>query len=151
MEYLKILVVVLHVASAAMLFGAPLGLVRMARSALKSGEVPFKLAAVEAGRRGKMAGMGSMATLLTGLILIFLGGGFGVVTKNFHVALLLMLVAFGFSFGWMRPNGAKLVQASEKTPIDQAAAEHALKKLGMGSGILHTLWLVILTLMFYRF
>lgn len=151
MEYLKILVVVLHVASAALLFGVPLGSVRMARSALASGEGAFKLAAVEADRKGKLAGMGSMGTLLTGLILIFIGGGFGVVTKNFHVALLLMLVAFGFSMTWMRSNGAKLVRASETSPVDRAAAELALGKLGMGSGILQAVWLVILTLMFYRF
>ena len=80
-----------------------------------------------------------------------LGGGFGVVTKNFHVALLLLLLAFGFSVAWMRPNVMKLVRASEQSPIDRAAADRAVGKLGMGSGILHALWLVILILMFYRF
>jgi hypothetical protein len=151
MEYFKVLVLVVHVSTAALLLGAPLGLVRSARTALGRSSDAFKLATQDAAFKAKLAGMGSMLTLLSGLGLIFLGGGFAIVPKNFHAALALMLVAFGVSLTVMRPNTLRLVDASLKEPIDEPAARAALRKLGMGSGILHALWLTMLTLMFVRF
>jgi hypothetical protein len=151
MEYVKLIVVVLHVASAALLFGAPLGLVRMARTALEKNDDAFKLAAIEAGRRAKLTQIGSLATLVTGLSLIFLSGGFAIVSKNFHAALGVTLLAIAFSLVWMRPNTMQLVRASAATPIDKDSARKALAKLGMGGGILQGVWLLNLTLMFLRF
>lgn len=151
MEYVKLVVVVLHVAAAAMLFGAPLGLVRMTRAALEQSDEAFKLAASEAGRRAKLTMMGSLGTLLTGLALIFLNGGFGAISVNFHVALAVTLVAIVFSRVWMRPNTLRIVRASTVSPVDKAGARTALGKLAMGGGILHGVWLLNLTLMFLRF
>jgi hypothetical protein len=151
MEFIKLLLVVIHVSAAALLFGAPLGVVRMARSALAKGEESFKFAAQEAARRGKLTFIAALVTLVTGLSLIFMIGGFALAPKNFHTALLLLLLGTVFSVAWMKPNTTRLVQASEQSPLDRAAAEKALGKLGMGSGILQALWLVVLTLMFFRF
>jgi hypothetical protein len=151
MEYFKILVLVVHISASALLFGAPLGLPRLVRNGLAKGGESFRLAAGEAAFKAKLAGMGSMVTLMSGLGLIFLGGGFAIVPKNFHAALLVMLGAFAISISVMRPNTMRLVEASQKEPIDEAAARQAIGKLGMGSGILHALWLVILILMFVRF
>jgi hypothetical protein len=151
MEYVKLVLVILHVSAVAMLFGAPLGLARMARAALSRNDEAFKLAAEEAARRTKLTVMSSIGTLLTGIALIFFIGGFAAAPKNFHAALGVLLLAMLFSFLWMRPNTVKLVQSSLKNPIDRSGADAALKKLGMGGGILHLAWLINLTLMFYRF
>jgi hypothetical protein len=151
MEYFKVLVLIVHISAAAVLFGVPLGLTRMVRGALAKGSETFKLAAQEAAFKGKLAGMSSMVTLMSGLGLIFLAGGFAIVPKNFHAALALMLGAFAVSITVMRPNIARLVEASLKEPIDESSARAAVAKLGMGTGILHALWIVILGLMFVRF
>jgi hypothetical protein len=151
MEYLKVLSLIVHVSAAALLFGAPLGLARTVRKALAQGGETFKLAAQDAALRAKLAGMGSLVTLISGLGLIFIDGGFASVPKNFHVALLVMLGALGVSLAVMRPNTLRLVDASTSNPIDEQAARAAVAKLGMGGGMLHGLWLVVLTLMFVRF
>lgn len=151
MEYFKLVVLLVHISAAAILFGAPLGLVRTTRSALSKGPATFTHAAQEAAFKAKLAGMSSMVTLMSGLGLIFLGGGFAIVPKNFHAALAVMLAAFAVSLTVMRPNTLRLVKASEMNPIDEQGARAALGKLGMGSGILHGLWVVMLTLMFVRF
>jgi hypothetical protein len=55
------------------------------------------------------------------------------------------------SLAVMRPNTLRLVDASTSNPIDEQAARVAVAKLGMGGGMLHGLWLIVLTLMFVRF
>lgn len=147
----RIALLVVHIAFAAVLFGAPLGLVGSCRRALAAGNEALRHAAADAARRGAIAGISSLGTLLTGIGLIFLSGGFGAVTRNYHVALTVMLVAFGVSAAIMRPNTAKLVEAARKDPVDRKGVEAALGRLGMGSGILQGLWLVILILMLHRF
>lgn len=148
---LKLALLLVHVSFAAVLFGAPMGLVGNVRRALGAGDESLRIAAIDAARRAKMAGMSSILTLLTGIGLIFVAGGFAAVSKNFHAALGLMLVAVGLSVAIMRPNTAKLVAAAQAQPSDRGAAEAALKKLAMGSGVLHLLWVILLALMFYRF
>jgi hypothetical protein len=151
MFIVKILVLVLHVASAALLFGASLGVPRMAKNALATNDEAFKLAAKEGEKRGKLSLMAAGVTLVTGIGLIFINGGFAAVTKNYHMSLLLLLAALAFSFAWIKPNTARLMQAASKSPVDKGAAETAIGKLTMGSGVLQTLWLTILFLMFYPF
>jgi len=148
---LRLVLLLVHISAAAMLFGAPMGLVGSVKRALAAGDEALKLAATDAQRRGKLAGIGSMLTLLTGLALIFNAGGFGAVSTNYHAALAVMLGAIGFSAGVMRPSTAGLVAAASAVPVDRSGAQAAVKRLAMGSGVLHSLWLVTLFLMLYRF
>jgi hypothetical protein len=149
--FVRVVLLVLHVASATLLFAAPLGLPRVLRNGLRLGDEPFRVAVDEALKRSRMAQIGSLLTLLTGVALIFNAGGFGRVSPNFHAALGLMLLAIAFSAAWMGPNTGKLVQSSQPTPVDKGGAEGAIKKLAMGAGVLHTLWFILLVLMFVRF
>lgn len=145
------ILVIVHVTLAAVVFGAPLGAVSAAKRALAVNPEAFKLAASEVDRRGKLTSISAILLLLSGVGLILAYGGFGVVSKNFHIALTVMLAAIAFSFAWMKPNSAKLLAAAEAQPTDKDAAQVALKKLAMGSGILHAIWLVLLVLMYFRF
>lgn len=148
---LRLILLVFHIASAATLFGVPLGLAGSIRRAKTGGPGALRHAAADAERRGQIAGMSSLLTLVTGIALIFNAGGFAATTKNFHAALGLMLLALGISVTVMRPATAKLVEAVGKDPIDDATVEACRKKLAMGSGILQAMWVVLLVLMFYRF
>jgi len=148
---LKIALLIVHVSFAAVLFGAPMGLVGNVRRALRAGDEALRIAAIDAMRRARMAGISSLVTLLTGIALIFVMGGFGSVATHIHAALGVMILAVAFSAAVMRPNSAKLVAAAQAQPADRTAAESALKKLAMGSGVLHLLWVILLTLMFYKF
>ena len=59
-----------------------------------------------------------------------------------------MLVAMVTSAVVMRPATAALVSAENGTGgIDETVARKAIKRLAMGGGILHLLWLVILVTM----
>ncbi|NKB67316.1 MAG: hypothetical protein GKR89_09675 [Candidatus Latescibacteria bacterium] len=148
---LYVILLVLHITFAAVLFGGSLGLVGNLRRALASGPEALRHAAEDAKRRDAIAGISAMLTLLTGFALVFERGGFAVLSTNFHIAITLMIVAIVFAFAWMKPSTARLVKAVGQDPIDTAGAEQAVKKLAMGSGILHAAWLVLLVLMVYRF
>lgn len=145
------LLLLLHVTLAAVVFGAPIGSIGTARRALAVSPDAFALAAVDADRRGRLASICAMLLLLTGLGLVFAYGGFSAVTSNFAIALGVMLAGIAFSFAWMKPTGARLVALSQARPVETVAAEAALNKLAFGSGVLHTLWLALLALMYFRF
>lgn len=150
MDPLRIIVLVLHISAAAFLIGVPTGTVRNLKANLQLGKDAFKQATEDASRRGKLAGMSSLLTLATGLTLIFMAGGFGSVPLNFHMALTLMLVAIVLSAVLIRPTITKLAQLALVEPIDKGAALGLTKRIAMGTGILHLLWLIMLTLMFVR-
>jgi hypothetical protein len=78
-------------------------------------------------------------------------GGFKAAPLNFHMALGVMLFAIAFSASFMRPNTMKLVKLAQGATVDHDAARACIKKLAMGQGILHLLWVVTLSLMFVRF
>jgi hypothetical protein len=91
--------------------------------------------------------MFSILTLLTGLGLIFVVGGFGAVPINIHISLTLMLIALAVSITLMRPATGRLVELTQAESLNVEAATAAVRKLTMGQGILHLLWIVILTMM----
>ncbi len=149
---LRLIVVIVHISLAALVLGVPLGLGRMLRRALESKhDQAIRLAAYEAERRGKLAQTAGLLTLLSGILLILMSGGFGEVSTNFHVAMGLMIIAVGIGFSLMGPTGAAIVRAVEASPPRVEDIKPLLAKLGMGSGVLQLLWLLILVLMLYRF
>lgn len=147
----KLVVLVLHITSAAIIFGVTLGAAGGLRAGLAAGDRAFVAVAAGAARRGSLAKIGALITLVTGVLLIFMGGGFGAVTPNFHIALTLMLAAIGLSTFFTAPNMKRLVQLSHVSPLDQATAEPLIGRVGLGVSLSHALWVVILVLMLYRF
>lgn len=150
MDPVRIALLVLHISAAAILIGASAGLVRNLKKTLEAGKAAFVIATEDAARRAKLMGICSLVTIGTGLCLIFLMGGFAVAPLNFHMALGIMLVAVLFSALFMRPATVKLVKLAQAEPFDPSGARSQIKKLAMGQGILHLLWVVTLVLMLVR-
>ena len=143
---------VLHITLAALWFGAPLGVVKLLRNGLEGGPDTFRMSAASGSKRGAMAGIAGILTLLTGLIIVFHMGGFGSVAPQIHGAIVVAVVILGISIGVLKPMGAKLSEIAEKGLDDEgrARAEAILKKMGPISHGIHGLWLVLLVLMYWR-
>ena len=141
MLLLKYVFVILHILTAASWFGLSLPLARRARVVAGGGAGAAELAA-DGARTVKLLGVFSVLTLLFAL------GAFasGIMAQGtdaygwpYHAALLLVLGLVGATLALIRP-GWNALQGG-----DLAAA----KRVAMGAGIGHTLWLVILVLMFW--
>lgn len=150
MDHLRIFVLVLHVSAAAILFGGSLGTVRSLKAGLELSRDAFKLTTSEAARRGRIMGMSSLLTFATGLVLIFMMGGFARVPVNFHMALGIFLGAIALSSILLRPTVTKLADLAQAETTDKDAARKLIARLAMGTGLVHLLWIVTLALMFTR-
>lgn len=148
---MRTVLLILHIASAALLFGTGTGLVRQLKRQAELGGKSLLIAAEDAARRGSIMSGASLFTIATGVALIFNLGGFAAAPKNFHTALLVMLGLMAVGLGVLKPAAARIeAQAKSETP-DQAVIGSSIKKIAMGQGIMHLLWLVLLILMFVRF
>lgn len=147
---LRVAVIVVHIASAAVILGAPLGITRLIRKALELDLPALRLAADEGVRRARTTGIASMVTLWSGVGLIFLMGGFKIAPINYHIALGLMFVAVLLSALVLRPAMIAIWRTTRTDTPDRALIERSLKRMGMFQGILHLLWVCLLILMFHR-
>lgn len=141
----------LHISFAATLLGAPLGLTRNLKTALKAGHDAFKVAAKDANIRGKVTGISALVTTAMGVGLIFYKGGFGAISKSYHMSLGLMLVAIFVGMFVQGKAINQVVALAEAPTLDTEAATKPIKKLAMGSGIVQLIWAVILFLMIKPF
>ncbi len=146
-----IALVCVHISFAALILGVSVTLSGELRRALSAGHLAFRQTALSAARKAMLTLISTGMTFATGLGLIFYRGGFGVVTKNYHIAMTLMLVSLVVVALIVKPATAKAVAASAGETLDENAARSSFKKVAMGVGILHTMWLGSLVLMFYRF
>lgn len=145
---LRIIVLVLHVIAAVLWLGPTLGLGKMVERAFPVGKEALALAVADFRFRGRLASIGGLGVIVTGLALIFIAGGFKVVPPQIHAAFGLAILAMLNSFVY-GPGTRKLVVAAER--FDDASiadARKALKKMSMHSHISHALWLASLVMMF---
>ncbi len=145
---MKTVVVVVHVAAAAVVLGASLGWGRLLRQAAEAGQAAARVATADVMRRMTLVRIASAMTLFTGIALILLSGGFGIVPKNFHIALTLMLATLGWVMLGLVPRVKSLDGLAAASHFDRAQFTASVGKVGMGTGIIHALWIVILVLMF---
>ena len=148
MATLKIMLVVFHIAVAAAVLGASFGWSRLLKSAGKAGLPALRVAAEDVGFRLVLLRFASFMTLFTGVGLIFFAGGFAVVSKNYHIALTLMLVAIGWNLFLLAPKVKALRTLVRTDSVNQAECDNLVSKIGMGTGVLHAMWLVLLVLMY---
>ncbi len=141
MLLLKNILVILHITTAAAWFGLALPVARRARVVAEG--APGAAGLAEEGTRIiKLLGVFSVLTLVFAFGAFSVGiavGGSGTYGWPYHTALLLLLGLIGVQFGILRPAWAALRRG-----------EAAAGRVAMGVGIGHTLWLVILVLMFWR-
>lgn len=148
----RLVLLLVHITAASFLFGASAGVARPIRRSLELGPKAILFAAEDLVRRGKMIGISSMMTLMTGVVLLATRlEGFGKSPKNFHAALGLMLGAVVLSLALIRPTSMAILGEARKEAPDKNVFLALLKRLAMGQGIMHLLWVVVLVLMFVRF
>lgn len=147
----RTVLLIFHIAAAALLFGTGTGIVRTLKKSAQVGGRTLLIAAEDAARRSSIMSGASLFTIATGVALIFNMGGFAVAPKNFHTALLVMLGAIAVSLSLLKPAAARIEAQAKSDNIDQAVVSVAIKKMAMGQGILHLLWIILLVLMFVRF
>ena len=128
---IKNILVILHVITAAGWFGLGLILASLSKQAGPNG----------AGAKAVgMMNLFSVLTLVFGLLAFFMGGGFGLYGPVYHTSILLVAIMVAVQFLIIRKAWSTLMSGGEA----------ARKKLAMGTGILHLLWLVVLILMFWN-
>lgn len=149
MENLTFLLVVktLHVASMAIWFGLPLALSSEIRQSVKDSPAGFSPGRVDTIHRVLM--IFGLVTLITGISLIFLKGGFGMIHPNIHIGFLLTLVLMGIEHGMTFRTWKNLKQSMALG--DLAGAQVSATRYNTFSTAEHFLKLVILFLMVFRY
>jgi hypothetical protein len=146
-----LILLVVHIAAAAVAFGAPLGIGRLLKGAAAIDAQTLKLVVADAAKRTFLARVSAVTSLFSGVALIFVRGGFAAVSKNYHTALLVMWVLIGVQFFITRPAVRSAAEAANAIPLDRDAISKSAGKLGMAMGLGHALWVAILILMFQPF
>lgn len=136
------LLVVLHVLTAAAYFGLGLPLARQARAFADS----RALALGEQGARTtRLMTVFAALTFVFGLTAMFVGGGFGAYPSQYHTSMLLVLILLGVHFFLVQRGWDGLRAAVGGT----GNASGAAKRVAMGVGIAHLIWLVVIVMMFW--
>lgn len=138
-----------HLAAMAMWFGGGATFPRDLRLSLAQG-APALPGLVDRGNRIAtiMRFVGPL-TILTGVAMIFLGGGFKMMPKRIHIGLALGIVAAIVAAVGVGGTWTKIAKAAQAG--DVAAAQAAAKKFPMFFGIEHGLLTIILVLMVLKF
>jgi hypothetical protein len=147
----RLVLLILHIAAAAISFGGTLGLARLIRAGASAGPSAFQVAVRDAARRAVLGRLSGVVTLLSGVGLVLLRGGFAVVPKNYHVALGLMWLLLGIQFFVTTPAVKRVRALAEGSTLDPVAVGACARLIGIGVGAGHALWLLILVLMFHLF
>jgi hypothetical protein len=145
---LKYVFVILHVITAAGWFGLGLRLAGQARTAMSAEATAAQALVKDAQRSVYLMNVFIVLTLVFSLGAFFLGGGFAVYGPAYHTSLLLIVLMTLDQFLLIRP-GWRGLQTALAGPSDADAAASFRKRIAMGTGIGHLMWLIILVLMFW--
>lgn len=134
------ILVVLHVITAAGWFGLALAIGGMARRAAAGSAAPL----IEGGAQTvKLMNIFIVLTLVFGLLAFFIGGGFGAYGPQYHTSLLLIVVLTAVQFFVIQPAWSSIAEGGTSAPA-------AKKRISMGTGAGHLIWLIVLILMFWN-
>jgi hypothetical protein len=141
-----LILLVLHIAVAATAFAVTLVMGGGLRRATAQGrDVKLALAALTQ-RAGNIAGLFGMLTFVTGLVLIFYRGGFKVVSPAIHAGMGIVIIMILLGAFYLKPISARILASVD----DASGWSAALKRFNIGHGIMQTLWLITLVLMFVK-
>ncbi|HET6567678.1 MAG TPA: hypothetical protein VFG50_06920 [Rhodothermales bacterium] len=147
--FFQYIFVILHILTAAAWFGLALRIVAHARVALSVDPGAAKVVAGDVSRTVKLMNVFIILTLVFALIAFFIGGGFARYTTPYHTSILLLILLCLDQFYLIRPATSKLLAAVTAGPVNPADATAYRKRLAMATGIGHTLWVIIIILMFW--
>ncbi len=140
-------ILLLHILAMAVWFAGGLTLPSDVRKTLARGKPHTDLLAGRVNKVLSYATLGSVGTILTGLALFFLRGGFKANPPRYHASLGLALVALALLLLGMKPLAAQLERALASGEGKDLRALSS--RLAMFTGIDHLLKLVILVLMVF--
>lgn len=146
---IKHILVILHIITAAAWFGLGLRLSGQARTvASLTGEAQRSLADAT-GRLVSLMNVFVVLTLVFSIGAFIAGGHFAAYGPAYHSAVTLILVLVGVQLFVIRTGWNKLAAFVDGSG-DVDAGESGRKRVAIGTGIGHTLWLVLLVLMFWN-
>ena len=136
------LVLFLHILAAAVWLGAGLGLSRRVKRGLQVGGAALDGALDDARRARVLSLIGAIATVASGLVMLFLLGGFKAVPVRIHLGLGLSLFALLAEVALVWPAISALL-AGRRGP-------GLVKRVAAGTGVVHLLWALTLASMLMR-
>ena len=146
--FLKWVLVILHIITAAAWFGIGLQLAGRVRQLLTLDAATAQVVGEDIGRSVRYMNLFLALTFVFALGAFLTGGGFAAYGPPYHTSLLLILIFLLIQFLLIRPAW-NTIQSSfaGDVPADKVASSR--KRIAMGVGIGHLLWLVLLVLMFW--
>jgi hypothetical protein len=141
---------IFHIAFAGTWFGTGISMSGDIRRTLAMGRPHTESLVTRINRTTKVTIACGWLTLLTGVGVIFSTGGFGSLPWRITVGGALTLVIFAIGGFLARPTWGGIVSVIEGGG-DLAAARPLVRRFGMISGIIQTLWLAVLVLMVVPF
>jgi len=145
---LKWILVILHIITAAAWFGIGLRLTGQARSVLeREGDARAALAQ-EGSRSVWLMNLFVVLTLVFSLGAFAAGGHFAAYGPVYHTAVLLIVLLTADQLLVIRGGWATLESLATEASPDLDALERAKKRVAIGTGVGHLIWLVLLVLMF---
>jgi len=141
--FLQIAFILLHIATAAAWFGAGMRLTGQTKLISKMEGPGATLVAEDIQHALRVMGILLILTLVFGMGALIAGGIKG---PQYHTAALLIVILIALHYFMLQPAGKGLVSATG-TSSDMDGLR---KRLAMGLGIGHLVWIVILVLMFWH-
>lgn len=149
MELLKWILVVLHIITAAAWFGLGLRLAAWARKTVELSGDAARVMANDGQRSVKLMTVFVVLTAVFSIAAFVVGGAFARYGPAYHTSLLLIILLVLDQILVIRPSWNTLVTAvSSGGPSAPEIMASAKKRVTIGTGIGHLLWLVMLILMF---
>lgn len=146
MPFLKTVLIILHLITAAAWFGMGLRLSRQARM-ISTAERAGALALAEDGRQViKMMGIFAILTLVFGTLTMVAGGGFGYYRPQYHTSLLLLAGLVALQYLLIQPSWNGLTRSIGDTGFEAGRYQG---RIAAAMGIAHLVWLIVLVLMFW--
>ncbi len=149
--FLKYLFVILHVATAAAWFGLAMRISSQAGLVLNLDRKAAAEVATQTDRTVRLMGLFLVLTLIFSLAAFFLGGGFKEYGIPYHTSVLLIALLLGVQYGLITPSWKKLSRGvTAGDPKASGTLIAVRKRLSLGTGLGHLLWLALLVLMFWN-
>lgn len=145
---LKWTFVVLHIITAAAWFGLGLRLAGRARKVVDLGDERGVALAEDGQQSVWLMNIFVVLTLVFSLGAFIAGGHFAAYGPAYHSAVTLIVLLVADQLFVIRPGWAALQSAVGAGGENAAAIESARKKVTIGTGVGHLIWLILLGLMF---
>jgi len=146
---LKWVFVILHIITAGAWFGLGLRLSAWARKTVELRGESARVMAEDGQRTVKLMTIFIVLTAVFSVTAFVLGGAFAAYGPAYHSSLLLMLLLLLDQVLVIRPAWGTLVTAvSSEGPSSGEIMSSAKKRIAIGTGVGHLMWLVLLVLMF---